>query len=224
MKLQPTLALLAILLVACGSQSQPIADYQQARDVFWQSIYPNGGTTLYCGESFAGDYRKGVNVEHVFPMSWVTSALKCGTRKQCRVNSELFNKIEADLHNLYPARSDVNHERSSFPFAEIAGEKRQFGRACDFEVDAGRRVAEPTPAVRGEVARAMFYMADRYRAHGLTLFRKQGEMLLAWHNADPPGETERQRNTLIESLQGNRNEFIDDPLELDRRVARGDYF
>jgi len=77
-------------------------------------------------------------------------------------------------------------------------------------------VAEPREAVRGEVARAMFYMADEYREQGLEIFKKQAKLLLEWHKADPPSKAEMKRNDRIEELQGNRNRFIDDPLALDQ--------
>jgi deoxyribonuclease-1 len=144
-------------------------------------------------------------------MSWVTRALNCGRRKACRETSPRFNRIEADLHNLYPARADVNDARGSFRFGEISGERRVFGD-CDFEFDARQRAVEPRPASRGEIARAMFYM---HRQYGLTLFRRQGEMLLRWHRQDPPGAEERRRNGRIEQIQGNRNPYIDSPALAD---------
>ena len=36
-------------------------------------------------------------------------------------------------------------------------------------------------------------------------------MLREWHLSDPPDEWERERNSLIEDEQGNRNTFIDYP-------------
>ena len=203
--------------------SAQIVDYNDARSILWRSLYRDGGNTLYCGQLFDSQRRNGFNVEHVFPMSWVTNSLDCGTRNQCRSRSSTFNKIEADMHNLYPSRSDVNQARSSFAFGVINGEQRDFGKDCDFEVNEQQRIAEPSPKVRGEVARAMFYMAYQYRQFGLELFTKQQRLLLQWHQADPPSEQERARNDKIEELQGNRNPFIDDPAQLDKLVADG-YF
>lgn len=157
-------------------------------------------------------------------MSWAKNALQCGTRKQCRVASPQFNLIEADLHNLYPARSDVNQQRSSYPFGLVSGEPREFGSECDFEVNRRARIAEPAPQVRGEVARAMFYMADRYKQQGLKIYRKQAEMLQRWHNSDPPGDHERMRNQRIEKIQGNRNRFIDHPQSLNELIDSGHFF
>jgi len=171
--------------IALGSA---IKDYKQARQILWRSLYPKEGVTLYCEQSFLTASKQGINVEHVFPMSWATNSLNCGTRNQCRENSKQFNQVEADLHNLYPSRSDVNQERSSFAFAEIAGEKREFGRDCDFEVDRSRRLVEPAPQVRGDVARSMFYMAYQYRNYGLKLFDRQTKLLQQWHNSDLPDD------------------------------------
>ena len=203
---------------------KPIQTYTTARTVFWESLYPQGGATLYCQQQFIGPHGKGINVEHVFPMSWVTKALNCGTRQQCRKNSEVFNQIEADLHNLYPSRTDVNADRSSFRFGEVAGELRDYGETCDFEVSQRQRVVEPAPEVRGNIARSMFYMAYRYKAYGLRLFKKQGRLLATWHNLDRPNEQERSRNRQIETLQGNLNPFIDEPESLSRLLREGFFF
>jgi deoxyribonuclease-1 len=111
------------------------------------------------------------------------------------------------MHNLYPVRADINKARSSLPFAEIAGEKREFGR-CDFEFHPRQRVVEPRPASRGNIARALFHMHDTY---GLTLYRRQGELMKQWNREDPPDAEERRRNELIGKYQGTRNRFIDNP-------------
>jgi deoxyribonuclease-1 len=203
--------------------SQGERDYAQARSQFWRHVYPQDGVTLYCQQAFQSSSRRGINIEHVFPMSWATSALKCGKRKQCRVNSVEFNIIESDMHNLFPSRSDVNQARSSFRFGEVRGEKRDYGRHCDFEINSRARVAEPTPAVRGEVARAMFYMAHEYQGQGLLIFKKQARLLMAWHRADPPSGAERRRNDIIAKIQGNRNPFIDRPEYLEELYRAGHF-
>ncbi|MFT5135215.1 MAG: deoxyribonuclease-1 [Arenicella sp.] len=205
-----------------SAKASPV-DYQTIRPLFWNRLYANGGQSLYCGKRFSGSSHRGLNVEHVFPMSWATKALQCGTRKQCRDQSEMFNQIEADLHNLYPSRTDVNQDRSSFRFAIIAGEARVYGQNCDFEVDQRGRVVEPAPTVRGDIARSMFYMAYEYRDQGLRIFSKQAKLLANWHNADPPDDMERRRNAQIHRLQGNQNLFITVPQELSRLLKSG-YF
>lgn len=225
--------LLSVLLSACSvereddskpfsiSKSKALKNYATARPLLWDKVYPNGGKTLYCQESFNSQQRRGYNVEHVFPMSWATNGLNCGKRKQCRVSSKQFNLIEADLHNLYPSREDVNKDRSSYRFGNVRGESRHYGKTCDFEVNPRARVAEPAPSQRGEVARAMFYMAYTYKDQGLILFKKQATLLEKWHRSDPPNAEEHRRNNVIEKNQGNRNIFIDEPSEVGRLMKAG---
>lgn len=217
--------LLSLLVSACDQAfvvPTQIEDYEQARDVFWKQLYNEQGETLYCAERFTNKNRRGINIEHVFPMSWVTNALDCGTRQQCRQRSTVFNRIEADLHNLYPARTDINSARSSHRFGTINGERRDFG-ACDFEVNRRGRVAEPAPEARGIVARAMFYMAAKYKDQGLVIFSRSARQLQEWHNQHPPTEEEKRRNHRIAALQGNSNLFIEKPEALNELMADG-YF
>lgn len=202
------LCLTAVIVIqgACADDhsAQPIKTYEEARPVFWQKLYPAGGETFYCQQKFKPGYNKEINIEHVFPMSWVTWKLKCGKRQQCRETSDEFNLIEADLHNLYPARADINEIRSAHAFAIIPGERREFGD-CDFEIDEVAGLVEPRPAIRGEIARAMLYMADRYH---LYLKKSLRTLLLKWHEEDPVTDAERRRNQLIAQIQGNENHWI----------------
>lgn len=193
------------------ADQEGIQDYETARHLLWSVVYAEGGKTLYCSQRFGRDKGRGINVEHVLPMSWVTNELKCGTRKQCRRYNSRFNYVEADLHNLFPARTEINDERGSYRFGLIQGEQRRYGK-CDFEVDHIKRVAEPQEAARGEIARAMFYMSNEY---GIRIFSRLGRLLKEWHHLDPVSEEERRRNDVIERLQGTRNKFIDDPSLVD---------
>ncbi|MCB1761363.1 MAG: endonuclease [Gammaproteobacteria bacterium] len=200
-----TFALLADVGMAAGQKR--FDSYFEALPLFWQQVYRLGGETLYCGREFPRDKSRAINIEHVYPMAWVMRAEGCRTRDACRSSSRRFNQIEADMHNFYPARKDINKIRGSFPFGTIRGEERRYGK-CDFEFDARKRVVEPRPASRGNIARSMFYMKDTY---GLKIYSRQGQLLQRWNRDDPPDDQERQRNNLIEKLQGTRNRFIDQP-------------
>ncbi|MEZ5537805.1 MAG: endonuclease [Thiolinea sp.] len=190
------------LMTAVSADGQrQIHNYGEARKLLWSEVYKNGGETLYCGVAL--NRRSGLNVEHVVPASWMTQHVGCGSRKQCRRRSAQFNRMEGDLHNLYPSRTDANSQRGSLPFGEIAGERHTVS-SCDFEAD--NHVAEPRPAARGEIARAMLYMAQTY---GVKLPAGQLELMRYWHEIDPPGQAERIRNERIERIQGNRNPFVD---------------
>ena len=179
-------------------------NYLEQIAIFWQTLYPSGGTDLYCGKRF-GKYDRAYNIEHVMPMAWVKKELKCGTRKQCRERSTRFNQIEMDMHNLYPSDKGANHERLAYAFAEIPGEK-WWREDCDLEIDKHKRLAEPREAVRGDIARAALYMEERW---GIPIYQRQRSLLLRWHQEDPPDAHERWRNDQIEAYQGNRNPWID---------------
>ncbi len=197
---------IAAAFAASLQQPQP-KKYLEILPLFWSKIYANGGHTLYCNKKFAHNKSRSINVEHVFPMSWAIKKLGCRSRKQCRRYSPEFNQIEADMHNLYPALANINKVRGAMAFGMVLGEQRRFG-SCDFEIDRKRRKVEPRRKVRGDIARAMFYMRDTYN---LTLYQRQAKLLQQWHREDPPDSAERQRNDRIEQLQGRRNRFIDNP-------------
>lgn len=232
MRTKQQLLLLQILfvfsLVACDSEIMQnavvIEDYQSARKIFWRGLYAHEAESLYCGEPVSGDARRGYNIEHVFPMSWVTKGLECGTRKQCRARSADFNRIEADLNNLYPSLESINSARSSFRFGEISGEQRRYSKHCDLEIDYHRRVVEPRVSVRGDIARTMFYMAWRYRAQGLRIFKRSGQTLQEWHNIDPPSVSEIARNQRVARLQGIGNRFVDEPQKLNQLIDAGFFY
>jgi len=185
-------------LVALAKQPAQ-RNYLDSLRVFWSELYPDGGVTLYCSREFK-PFDRQVNVEHVYPMSWVTKALKCGKRHR----SDQFNLIESDMHNLYPARKDVNQTRSAFPYSMVKGEKHEYA-GCDFEVDYRSRKVEPAPEARGRIARAMMYMQREY---GLEIYGRQQRLLEQWHRQYPPDDEERRRNRIIERIQGSTNPYI----------------
>lgn len=190
------------------SNDQADKPYRQALYLLWSKLYPNKGSTLYCGYEFDNTNKRakqnGLNAEHIFPMSWVSKELDCGTRKQCQANNAVFRQIESDLHNIYPVNSKINQARSNYPFAQIKGEN-WIAKGCDFEVDERRRVAEPRDEIQGEIARAMLYMEYFY---ALPLFAKNKAQMLEWDKNDPPNDEEIRRNKLINALQGRNNPFI----------------
>lgn len=211
----PLLFLSSIAQPALADGQTGIDNYDDARRLFWREMYKRGGDeSLYCGKPLQRGYNDGINIEHVFPMYWATKGLKCGTRKQCQQRSDQFNHIEADLHNMYPAMTEINDARGSLGFGIIPGEKRDFGQ-CDFEINGG--LVEPRDSAQGEIARAALYMAYTY--DDLYLTQKQLTLMQLWNQLDPPSEHEHWRNDRIESIQGNRNPFIDKPELADSMKA-----
>ena len=205
------LLILSFASPALADQTQ-IRNYDKAQDLFWGELYSKGGEELYCGERFTpGD--RDFNIEHVYPASWMKEAAGCAgsSRKQCRKVSDRFNRMEGDLHNLYPSLTYYNSKRGSYSFGIVPGNSTI--KDCDFELGGQQKLVEPRPISRGNIARSVFYMNKEY---GAKIAPPGGddelkELLTAWHCSDPVDEAERVRNDRIEQLQGNRNPFIDDP-------------
>jgi endonuclease I len=53
-------------------------------------------------------------------------------------------------------------------------------------------------------------LADKVNTYP-TPFHGKKSVLLQWSKMDPPDAFEKKRNDVIESIQGNRNPFIDHP-------------
>jgi deoxyribonuclease-1 len=190
-----------------------IPNLREAQPLFWDELYPEGGWTLYCGEPFNEPGRTGI--ESIYPMSWVMQHLQCGSLEQCRSENAKFNRIEADLHNMYPALERIIQARKDYRYGIIAGEYREFFE-CNFEYDVRDQLAEPRDIAKGNIARAIFYMHLEYE---LPIDANMLEMLVEWNRKDPPSKDELRRNDVIETLQGTRNPFIDNPNQGDRFLS-----
>ena len=87
---------------------------------------------------------------------------------------------------------------------------------------------EPPASVKGDIARALFYMALRYTGDvgsepalsltdatvqitSTTNFMGRLSTLLRWSQADPVDAAEQLRNDRVYSYQNNRNPFVDRP-------------
>lgn len=199
--------LLCLLPGPVGAQDQ-LTDFDAARGLFWDSLYPAGGWTLYCGLRFeAHGNSDGVmaTIDHIYPMPRVYEHLGCGSRLRCKQQQPAeYKAIEADLHNMYPAAGKLVIARADTVYGELDGEGSRY-QECDFERSQG--TFEPRDIAKGNVARALFYMHAEY---GLPLL-EDINLLKSWNRVDPPSEQEISRNDTIERLQGNRNPLIDDP-------------
>jgi deoxyribonuclease I len=209
-----------------------------------KSIYlqSNKNRTLYCSCSFdtnkqidtnSCNYSPRINsnkrsqrleFEHIVPAHALGKNLQCWKepicekrngkkykgRKCCSKISDEFRQMQSDMHNLFPSIGEVNGDRSNFVFGEVDGEEREYGE-CDFEV--AEKIVEPKKSIRGDIARSYFYMSHQYKMEIPDDYEK---MLREWHLFDPPDEWERDRNSLIEDVQGNRNPYIDYPEMVER--------
>jgi endonuclease I len=133
-----------------------------------------------------------------------------------------------DQHNLYPTRqSNVNELRCNYPFGEVVTPITSFGEGTLGTDINGNRVYEPRDKQKGRVARALMYMAVCYNGinslnwkfpnpigncSGFAInYGQSQELLKKWHYEYPPDSYDIARNDFLDSLQGNRNPFVDMP-------------
>ena len=125
------------------------------------------------------------------------------------------------LHHLKPADRTVNSSRGNKDF-DAGGVPHHEAVGSNADRDS----FEPRDAVKGDIARMLFYMDVRYEGapdgndlalvdrttdgEGTTLGRLC--TLLRWHDLDPVDAFERRRHERIIELQGNHNPFIEDPM------------
>ncbi len=145
--------------------------------------------------------------EHIVPAWYFGHNLDCwkkGGRKECRDNNDKFRQMEADMHNLVPSIGEINGDRSNYPYGNIRGEKRVYGKV-DMEIESSKRLAEPKRSVLGDIARTYFYMHDKYNMY---IDPEHEKLFIKWNNQDPVSRWEKKKNLLVKSIQGDNNDYI----------------
>ena len=177
------------------------------------------------GENQCGNYGKVgdcYNREHSMPKSW-------------------FNNAEPayyDLGHIVPTDGYVNNQRSNYAFGECANGTRlsyqnyvgkgKLGESTFPGYTITSSVFEPDDEYKGDFARMYMYMRVRYKEmdmtndYGYIMFNDADvnygmtyyavDLLMKWHRLDPVSMKEINRNTAMESVQNNRNPFIDYPI------------
>lgn len=145
---------------------------------------------MYTGQSrYWEEYTSGTNTyatqtfntEHIYPQSLLST-----------------DDAVTDLHHLRSCDADINSLRLNYPFTNGSG---------SYKLENNKWY--PGDEWRGDVARMVLYLNIRYNE----TFDKVGglDLFLEWNVADPVSSFEIQRNAVIESAQGVRNPFIDNP-------------
>ncbi|WP_436491807.1 endonuclease [Actinokineospora sp. HUAS TT18] len=126
-----------------------------------------------------------------------------------------------DVHHLRPEDVTVNSNRGNKDF-DNGGSPAAECPDCFTDADSW----EPRDAVKGDVARMIFYMAVRYAGtdgwpdlevnnsvnNGSAPYIGKLTVLKTWSQQDPPDAFEKRRNQVIyDQFQHNRNPFIDHP-------------
>ena len=193
-------------LPSLASGQNQIADTKAATRIFWNQLYSQGGTSLYCGQTFAGESDQ-FKASPIYSTKQLKSALRCITDRQCGIMNPRYVYMMSDLHNLYPALSPVEQARRNAQFGELDDKVPNKFEDIGCDIKTSFHLVEPRDEAKGNIARAIFYMHIEYNLPIVG----QLQMYKKWHQMDPPDAEERARNDRIESLQGTRNRYIDDP-------------
>jgi endonuclease I len=170
----------------------------------------NNVILLYTGRTqakstFGGNVNEW-NREHV----WAKSHGDFGNNPPCGT----------DAHHIRPTDVSVNSDRGNKDF-DNGGQEHSEALGNYYTSSTW----EPRDAVKGDVARMIFYMAVRYEGGSgepdlevvdyvnTSPAPEHGRLstLLEWHQQDPPDAFEINRNNVIYSYQNNRNPYIDHP-------------
>jgi hypothetical protein len=208
-----------------------LLDYSIARDTLFSKIdgVNNTLSCIYTGLTlpmppgqdptvavFLNGTNNGINTEHVYPQGL-----------------GLENSLgRSNMHHLFPSKVKTNNDRGNLPFGEspdgttkiwyINGDETSSKPSSNIDAysELGNNgVFEPREAVKGDIARAVFYIHTIYReevmAADQTFFSKQKDVLCQWHYTDPVDKKEWDRGEKIAKYQSNKN----NPFVLDCSLA-----
>ena len=163
----------------------------------------------------------GFSREHTWCQSWMPTVSASG-----------FTNLPeySDQHHLFPINQNkVNGVRSNHPLGNVVTLSSSYLSGKLGTDASGKTIYEPRAEHKGDAARALLYMCVRYDGVGgytwnfnnLNTVTLPGQsspegpedlsVLLAWHKQDPPDKWEVDRNSYIETVQKNRNPFVDHP-------------
>jgi endonuclease I len=157
--------------------------------------------------------------EHTFPHSWMPSFGSQDTPEY------------SDYHNLYPAKqTNVSSLRCNYPLGDVVVPMNppQVYLNCELGYDVNNNlVFEPRDAHKGRAARALMYMAvcysdlpglysfdnslDQVCLSNVINYSQNQNVIKDWHFQYPPDAFDMARNDFLDSLQENRNPFVDHP-------------
>lgn len=179
-----------IVLESCGYR--PKKDFRRARRLEWEHVVP--------AEAFGQSFKE-----------WREGSPECfkkGRRfkgRKCAQKNPEFNRMEADLYNLWPEIGELNGLRSNFSMAELGGPTGQFGQCT---VRLRDRKFEPADSAKGRVARVYQYMDQSYPGRGV-ISDKNRKLFEAWDKLHPVDAWECKRAKKIKTIQGNSNPILE---------------
>jgi len=199
-------------LASANGQNQ-LSNPKAATQLFWNELYGQGGSTLYCGKAFTEESGQ-LKASPIYSSKQLKSALRCITNRQCGIMNPRYVYMTADLHNLYPALTRVELVRRNAQFGELDDSVPSKFADIGCDMKTSFQLVEPRDEAKGNIARAIFYMHVEYAlpiVGPVQVYKK-------WHQMDPPDAEEKARNDKIASLQGTRNRFIDNPELVEQQI------
>ena len=201
-----------------------VFSYADARDTLFAKILAKdddslrciySGHTLYLDPTqdptqyvYLGGSTNGMNTEHAYPQS----------------KGAADGNARSDMHHIYPARIPVNEARASLPFAEIPDVQTQKWfwknqlmttvptQHIERYAEANATKFEPREAVKGDIARSIFYFYTVYRSQANAadpnFFELQRPTLCQWDAQDPADSAELVKTWRIAHYQGTPNPFV----------------
>ena len=231
-------SLASTLVLANGNTTND--SFSKAKKIMQTKVYvqPNEMFTLYCGAKFnkkkhvtlpqgftSTKYKnrlKTWEAEHVVPaenfgrsfIAWREGDPSCVSskgkhykgRKCANKVSHEYRLMQADLYNLYPAIGSVNALRQNYNFTMLPSAKSDFG-SCDMRIED--RKVQPPARARGEIARTYLYFDATYSRYKMSSSQKK--LMEAWDKQYPVTKLECERDSTIQHIQGNTNEFVKEP-------------
>lgn len=185
----------------------------------------NGTRSVFCVYS---------NFEQVYtpPFAWTPTTSMSREHTWCfswmPTHSSTSTDEYADQHHLFPTHQNgANGVRSNHPLGRVHTISSTFLEGKYGKDINNNNVYEPRDAHKGDAARALLYMALRYdgingnswsfnwlnsvKLPALNEGPQNLDTLIAWHLTDLPDAWEISRNNYVQSIQGNRNPFVDHP-------------
>ena len=203
--------------------------------------------------SYTGLTNLSLNTEHVWPQSYFGgNSPMVSDLHHLRNVSNTVNSKRGNVHFGNVMKTDCNPScYDNCNYDNDCQENNTCCYFCDWDgvlYDSGTQtlakkgkpstncndhpVFEPMDDIKGDVARALFYFAVRYKDKDINQSQSymtgpapynhipsyEENVLRQWHVQDPVSQAELNRNNKIEAIQHNRNPFIDRP-DLVHRIS-----